>query len=737
MEPVPDRPRLRLIGSLDREPGSEGAQAMQKELKVQIDALPREGRWRLRDWIAASGLFLATAAIVLWQNAHLVVLWDLSYTLDSSVRFALGQTPYRDFPFVHPPLTFLIQAAVIRLSGRVYWHHVLYAAVVGGLGTVLAWRIALRSLRGRVDGAWTASVLLAAPLTVLGIYSILPLPSYDCDSAFSILVAILLLQRLSPDLRPSDEVAAGAPFEIGASSESMDLKGHDFTGCEKTPLGLPEASGHDFTGCERTPLGLAEASGHDFTGCEKTPLGLAEASGHDFSRAESAQESARALAPEARPNGVRRKMRRRLAVPKAGIKSLLLPLAAGAAAALPLFFKQNIGLPMLAVTVGVIALMIAARLIQRAAPAFSSPGIPALLAVLAGAVATLLAAALLLHRTVGLGNYIHWTIQFAVERRLPGFRDMLGIYLEPSLLWTLPCAAAGLLLLRSRLAGARWARLLALALLAAPFLFTLFSLFLSDDADDRAVNLLALWPPLLILSAALTLFYLLRGQVDRALVTAALLAAIHGTLLSQQLWGSTYAIWPLLILLAAEMIAFLATVNRPGPAPETARWSLAPVLAGVIAATLLVCGGLYTASEDRLSFIDLPDGPVVHSTLPQLKGMATPGPYLPDFEELLRFAAANIPASDGLILLPGEDPFYFATGRVPQFPVLLFDPATDPYSPAQLLELVRARSIRWLIVKRELQIKEDVTPQREATMKALLGDFKPYARLKSYDVYRR
>jgi Fe2+ or Zn2+ uptake regulation protein len=40
-------------------------------------------------------------------------------------------------------------------------------------------------------------------------------------------------------------------------------------------------------------------------------------------------------------------------------------------------------------------------------------------------------------------------------------------------------------------------------------------------------------------------------------------------------------------------------------------------------------------------------------------------------------------------------------------------------------------------VKRELQIKEDVTPQREATMKALLEDFKPYSRLKAYDVYRR
>lgn len=618
---------------------------MPDHLKLQLEPLPQEGRRSLRDWIAAAELFLATAAVVLWQNAHLVVLWDLSYTLDSSVRFALGQAPYRDFPFVHAPLTFLIQAAIMRLAGRVYFHHVLYAAVVGGLGTVLAWRIALHTLRGRVAGAWTVSVLLAAPLTVLGIYSILPLPSYDCDTAFSILVAILLLQRLTPDA--ADQAAT-----------------------------------------DRV---------------------------------------------------------------KAGIRPLLLPFAAGVAVVLPLFFKQNIGLSLLAVTVGGILLLIGARLIRRtpasqASPGFSpqrqgsvagDPSVPALLVVLAGTVTTLAVAGLLLHFTAGLGNYLHWTIRFAIQRRLPGFKDMLDVYREPSLLWMLPCEAVALLLLHTRLAIARWARLLALALLAAPFLWTLFALFLSDDADDRAGSLLALWPLLLILSAALTLFNLCRRLSLRAILPVILLAAIHGTLLSQQLWGSTYAIWPLLILLVAEMIAFLATVKLPRTAPAPAGLNLAATLAVVIAATLLVCGGLYTASEERLSYVQLPDGPVRHSTFPQLAGMATPGPYLPDFEELLRFAAANIPASDGLILLPGEDPFYFATGRVPQFPVLLFDPATDPYSPAQTVELARERKIRWLIVKRELQIKEDVTPQREAVLKALLADFKLYTRLKAYDVYRR
>jgi hypothetical protein len=127
----------------------------------------------------------------------------------------------------------------------------------------------------------------------------------------------------------------------------------------------------------------------------------------------------------------------------------------------------------------------------------------------------------------------------------------------------------------------------------------------------------------------------------------------------------------------------------------------------------------------------------VHSTLPALRGLAVPGPYLPAFEELLRFASEEIPVSDGLILIPGEDPFYFATGRVPQFPVLLFDKATDPYSPAQLVAEARLRNIRWLIVKREMQMKEDPTPQRAASLEALQQLFQPYRRLGSYDVYRR
>jgi len=578
-------------------------------------------RWTLRDWLAAAGLFLATTAVVLWQNAHLTVLWDMSYVLETSTRIAQGQMPYRDFPLAHAPLAFLIQAAIIRLTGRVFFHHVLYAAAMGGLGTVISWRIALNILRPRMMAAWAVALLLSVPLAVLGIYCILPLPSYDCDCALSILVALCLLQRLTPDPRP------------------RPLRGF----------------------------------------------------------------------------------------------------AAGAALCLPLFFKQNMGLPFLASAIAVILLLMGVGVFRVKHPLTPRAETAALLPVLAGVVATLMAAALLLHFTVGLGNYIHWTFQFAAQRRMPGLHDMLAVYRDPFLLWTLPSVAAALLLMRSPLIKARWAQLASFFLLASPFLFVLCSLFLYDDADERGDSLLALWPMLLVLSAAMAVFMIFklrRSLCLRALLPLILLATINGTMLSQQLWGSTYAIWPLLILLLAEMIAFISVFNLPGILNAVPR-VFAPFLAAVAAVTLLVCGGFYTASEERLSYVQLPELPARHSALPQLAGMAVSGPFLPDFEELLQFASANIPASDGLILMPGEDPFFFVTGRVPAFPVLLFDPATDPYTPAQVVEQARLHRIRWLIVKRELQINEDPTPQREATMKALLVDFTLSHQLRAYDVYRR
>jgi hypothetical protein len=233
--------------------------------------------------------------------------------------------------------------------------------------------------------------------------------------------------------------------------------------------------------------------------------------------------------------------------------------------------------------------------------------------------------------------------------------------------------------------------------------------------------------------ALVNLFALRRRPSLRIFLPVLLLAAIHGTFLSQQLWGSTYGIWPLLILLLADLLAFLGAFTARA---HVHRW-FTPTLAAIISITLLVCGGFYTASEERLSYAHLPDGPPAHSAFPALAGLATPGPYLPEIDELLRYAQANIPFDDGIVLIPGEEPFYFATGRSPRFPVPFFDPTIDPYSPAEIVSLVQTHNIRWLIVKSDVQTKEDPTPDRAELLQLLTQEFTPAAHLRGYEVYRR
>ena len=585
----------------------------------------KDPRSRALPALAAAALFLFSAAFTLWQNARVAVFWDLSYLLDTSYRISLHQLPYRDFPFAHAPLTFLLHAAIIRIFGRAVLPHILCAALEAGLATLLTWRILLRLLQQEkivpqqnevvqkdevvilaqpesqylpsalpANRVFLIATLLAAPLIFLSIYGVYPHPIYDSDCILAVLLAITLLQRA----------------------------------------------------------------------------------------AESAPRNA----------------------------------LAGAASVLPLFFKQNIGLPFLLITLAAVATLAIVPRLQRASPAPQ-------LWFFTGAITALVAALLLIQTTVGLHNYVTWTITFAAQRRLPGIPLILVIYRQTSLLWTIPAALIAIALLRSdKLRDKRWTRPIAFLLLAAPFLCTVVSLALNTDPSDRAGQLLSLWPHLLILAAVYALWSLCRLPSIDTLLPLILLAIIHGAFLAQQLWGSTYALWPLLMILIAALLTQVPTLARP--------------LAIVISATFLLCGSLYATSHERLSYIQL-DGPLARATLPELRGLATPGPWLPAFEQLIRTTNAEIPANDAILLIPGDTPFYFATGRTPQFPVLLFDPATNPYTPAQVLAQSRARNVRWLIVTRNLQLTAPPSPDLPEVLRALQPNFTLVRSLPNYDIYRR
>ncbi len=560
--------------------------------------------WLWRDWMAGLFLFLATAAVVLWQNSRLGVLWDLSYVLENSFRISLGDVPYRDFPFPYPPLTFLIQAALIKLTGRVFFHHVLYCAAVGGLGTVLAWRILLNILR-EATHARLLAFLLSVPLIGLGTYCIYPHPFYDPDCTFAILVLILLLQQLER-------------------------------------RGFP-------------------------------PL-----------------------------------------------RAFL----TGAALVVPLFVKQNTGLAFLLSVVPALAVLMGIEAWRRR-------GVRGYALLMFGSVAGLALALLLIQLIAGLENYVRWTIHFAASRRTPSLADMFSVYQNGMLPWWVAAFVAGVVVAWLNRRGMRSLALLSGLLMAAPFTWPVIYLLLDSDASERAERLLALWPFVLVVSF-LTALVSVRRRAGIALVLPfILIVTAHGAFMSQQLWGSTYALWPLLMLLLASMIAAVAARSREG-----SQWVTAP-FAVVVALSLAVAGGQYVRSHERLDYANVSEGEMVHSTLPALAGLSVRGSWIPDFEELVNYAEREIPAQDGLLMIPGEDLFYYTTARHPSFPVLLFDRTVNPYSAQEIVDLARIRNIRWLIVKQDLQLEEEPVEDKDRLLKLLEKDFEQVEELNNYDVYRR
>ena len=558
------------------------------------------------EYAAGLFLFLGTAAVVWWQNMRLTVLYDLCGVLEHAMRISQGDLPYRDFPFPYAPLTFLTQAAIIKLTGTVYWHHIAYCCVLGGLATVILWRILLHLFRDRLPRPRLTAFILSLPIAILGIYCIFPHPFYDPDAAFVVLLCILGALRL--------EKANFPP-----------------------------------------------------------------------------------------------------------VQTFLL----GGLCVVTLFVKQNIGLAFL----GSIGIYVLAMLIVNI---WKKRRIRPYLVFIGGSILAFLVALTVIHFTVGLDNYKLWTITYATARRTPSLADMLSVYQDWLLaLWVGLFLSGAYLYLRNE-EGKRWRPIVGSVLMAAPFVWPVIYLFIDADASERAERLVGLWPFTFIISLLLAYLFVRRlCGIARALPFI-LIATCHGVFLSQQLWGSTYAIWPLLVVLIALVLLLLHDPEKEGSGAAVT------ILAVVISLSLIVAGESYVYSNERLDYVDFEDGEMAHSTLPQLAGLSMRGDHIPDFEELVKYTDENIPREDGILLLPGEDLFYYTTGRHPKFPVLLFDVTNNPYNAEEIREKVLAGGIEWVILKNDLQIEADTTiDDKDKIFELLKPDFRNVESLNNYEIYKR
>jgi hypothetical protein len=235
----------------------------------------------------------------------------------------------------------------------------------------------------------------------------------------------------------------------------------------------------------------------------------------------------------------------------------------------------------------------------------------------------------------------------------------------------------------------------------------------------------------LIVSLVFALWSTRRGPSIARLLPFILIGTVQGAFLSQQLWGSTYAIWPLLMILLGGILVELFKLGRGKS------WREIELLAGVAAICMLISGGFYVASHERLNYADISSGEMARSTLPALAGLSMRGPWIPQFEELVHFTDREIPNDQGILIIPGEDLFYYATGRRPRFPVLMFDHTINPYSPEEIVEISRRRNICWLILKKKLQLGGEPVEDKNRLLDLLREDFAPVQSLANYDIYRR
>jgi hypothetical protein len=402
-----------------------------------------------------------------------------------------------------------------------------------------------------------------------------------------------------------------------------------------------------------------------------------------------------------------------------------LPVLAGISLIIPLFVKQNIGLAFLVASISLItALVIWRKLKHRPTRHYVVAIVAALL--------TFGLSLLLIHRTAGLGNYWHWTIQFAAERRTPARSEMLEIYTDKMNLVWLGLILGGIIISWFNRNRYRLWLILATILLAAPFVWPVLYLLRDSDPSERAERLINTWPVLLVVSLVAAIVAIRRRQGLVRILPFIIIAAIHGCFMSQQLWGSTYGIWPLFMILVAFVLVDFSRWLTQRAELVTVLFTL------LLTISLLIAGAFYAVSHERLSYANLEDGELKRATLPQLKGLATRGDWIPNFEELIAYANTQIPSDAGILLLPGEDAFYYATGRRPQFPVLLFDRTVNPYSPEQIRDICRERNITWVIVKQDLQNEEDAVDQeKDRITSALEDDFEQVESLTNYDIYRR
>ena len=386
-------------------------------------------------------------------------------------------------------------------------------------------------------------------------------------------------------------------------------------------------------------------------------------------------------------------------------------LLAGALIAVPVFVKQNIGGAFLILAVGALVADAAVRPSARAGLRWCLIGLGVALG------AELIA----LQLVVGIDHYLAWAWTFAMAGRGVTL-DRISAFWDPSLIWP------GLLLLALVLVT----RAVPLRLRVPVFIGVLLvALVARAFSPSSFLNVNTLLTPVLVAASVLAIVRTARdGARFETVLPLVFAGTAAGALMSLGLNGSSFGIFPLLILAIAAIVRDLARFIQ-----EPAR--LAPMTGVVLALLLAMSGTAYTLTNARLLFADVnAPGPVVRSEFPSLAGLSARGPYIGELDAMLFWMRDNVPADDAFVFLPGEDPAFFALGRRPRLPSVYFFDVANPYSPEEIARFADEVGLRWVFVKDRLQLVDE-PPLEQRLIVALTEHATLVAQVGPYRVYRR
>ncbi|MBV8950052.1 MAG: hypothetical protein JOZ99_04190 [Actinobacteria bacterium] len=345
----------------------------------------------------------------------------------------------------------------------------------------------------------------------------------------------------------------------------------------------------------------------------------------------------------------------------------------------PILFKQNVGIAFFVL----MHLALAVSALRERGDAMRGYRL-----ILLSSLAAIAAVACVLQLAVGLHAYVHWTVSVAGSRRLTTVTGPFAF--GPYATWFEAFAlAAGIggtaLLARGRNAVVRVA---GVAAFVSPLVVVV-------SGYTRTAELLRVWPMTLVLGVAAGLVLTLRGRpVFEALLPIVMMGTVFAAFLSQGYVGSSYGVWPLLVIDGAVVAWAVREVV------DSRTEVLAACAAGLGAVLLVVPAFHYVSTNSRLYYIrDATSGPLARSRTGSLRGLSNRGPFVPNMDAVVAYVKTHIPARDPMIVFPGEDPVYYALDRRPLFPVVTFDTTANAYSTAELRRLTVDRRVKWMLVQ--------------------------------------